>query len=57
MTFKELRELSGMNKTRFAEYFGIPYRTVQDWELENRKCLPYLIDLMLYKLKHEGIIK
>ena len=57
MTFKELREASGMNKTQFAAYFGIPYRTIQDWELGNRKCLPYLIDLMAYKLKREGIIK
>lgn len=57
MTFKELRKLSGMNKTQFAAYFGIPYRTIQDWELGHRKCLPYLIDLMEYKLRKEGIIK
>lgn len=57
MTFKELREASGMNKTRFAEYFGIPYRTVQDWELGNRKCNDYILALMEYKLKHEKIIK
>ena len=56
-TFAELREASGMSRPKFAEYFGIPYRTVQDWELGNRKCNQYLIDLMLYKLKHEGIIK
>ncbi len=46
-----------MNMKQFAEYFGIPYRTVQDWDAGNRKCLPYLIDLMVYKLKHEGLIK
>ena len=57
MTFKELREASGMNKTQFAAYFGIPYRTVQDWELENRKCNDYIIALMEYKLKHEGLIR
>lgn len=57
MTFKELREASGMSRPQFAEYFGIPYRTVQDWELGTRKCLPYLFDLMLYKLKQEGKIK
>ena len=57
MTFKELRERSGMNKKQFAEYFGIPYRTVQDWELENRKCNDYILDLLEYKLKHEGLIR
>lgn len=51
--FKELREQSGMTRNQFCEYFGIPYRTVQDWELGNRKCPEYLIDLMKYKLDHE----
>lgn len=57
MTLKELRKQSGMTRSQFCEYFGIPYRTIQDWELENRKCPTYLIALMKYKLKHEGIIK
>lgn len=53
MTFKELRERSGMNMTKFAEYFGIPYRTVQNWELGSRKCPDYLLELMEYKLRNE----
>ena len=57
MTVNELRELSGMTRSQFVEYFGIPYRTIQDWELGNRKCPEYLLELMEYKLKHEGIIK
>ncbi len=57
MTFKELRQASGMNKTKYAEYFNIPYRTVQNWELELRQCPDYLLDLMQYKLEKEGIIK
>jgi DNA-binding transcriptional regulator YiaG len=54
MTFKELRELSGMNMTQFAKYFNIPYRTIQDWEYENRKCPVYVLELMRYKLEKEG---
>lgn len=57
MTIKELREASGMSRHEFADYFGIPYRTIQDWELGNRKCLDYLLNLMEYKLRNEGIIK
>ena len=62
MTFKELREQSGMSRTRFAEYFEIPYRTVQSWELhgiskEGRQCPEYLLKLMEYKLKKEGLIE
>lgn len=56
MTFKELRELSGMNMTQFANYFNIPYRTVQDWEYGKRQCNEYVIDLMKYKLENEKII-
>ena len=54
MIFKELRELSGMNMSQFAKYFNIPYRTVQDWEYENRKCPVYVLELMHYKLEKEG---
>lgn len=50
MTIQELRERSGMNRNQFCEYFGLRYRTVQDWELGNRKCPEYLLDLMEYKL-------
>lgn len=57
MTFKELRLKSGMTRSQFCEYFGIPYRTVQDWELGNRVCPEYLLALMEYKLKCEGIIQ
>lgn len=53
MTIKELRERSGMTRPQFAKYFEIPYRTVQDWELGNRKCPEYLIKLIEYKLKKE----
>ena len=57
MTFKELREASGMSPNQFCEYFVIPYRTIQSWELGDRQCPQYLLDLMEYKLKNEGIIK
>ena len=60
MTFKELRLKSGMSRPKFAEYFEIPYRTVQSWELygesvEGRKCPDYLMKLMQYKLDKERI--
>lgn len=56
-TFKEIREASGMGRKAFCEYFGIPYRTIQSWELGVRDCPAYLLDLMEYKLKKEGFIK
>ena len=57
MTYKELREKSGMNMRKFAQYFEIPYGTVQHWEYGERQCPEYLLKLMQYKLENEGVIK
>ena len=53
----ELRESTGMTRKEFCEYFEIPYRTVQDWELGNRKMPDYLLRLMEYKIRMEQGIK
>jgi DNA-binding transcriptional regulator YiaG len=57
MGIKNLRTLSGMTQQSFADYFGISKRAVESWEGGQRKCPDYLLDLMAYKLKNEGIIK
>ena len=53
MTFKEIRQASGMNLKQFSEYFGIPYRTIQHWEQGTRQCPEYLLNLIQYKLNIE----
>ena len=52
-----LRKCSGMTRKEFMEYFKFKYRTLQDWELGNRICPEYLLDLMEYKLLKEGVIR
>ena len=54
---KELREKMGMNRREFSDYYGIPYRTVQDWEAEKRELLEYLLRLMKYRAEVEYMIK
>ena len=39
----KLRTSTGMNKAQFARYFGIPYRTYQEWELGGRRVPEYLL--------------
>ena len=56
MTFKELRQLSGMTQLAFAEYFEIPKRSIENWDTGARKCPEYLLKLMEYKLTKEGKI-
>lgn len=51
----ELRNSTGLTRKEFCEYFEIPYRTLQDWELGNRKMPEYLLRLMEYKIKMEDL--
>ena len=54
---RELREQTGLSQQKFSEYFGIPRRTIQNWELGINECNQYIIDLMEYKLRNEGKIE
>lgn len=51
----ELRNSTGMSRKEFCAYFEIPYRTLQDWELGNRKMPDYLLRLMEYKIEMEKL--
>ena len=53
---KALREQMGMNRREFCDYFGIPYRTVQDWEAEKRELPDYVLRLLKYRAESEKIV-
>lgn len=61
MDFKErivsLRESTGMTRKEFCEYFQIPYRTVTEWERDNRHAPEYVLRLLEYYIWMEGLIK
>ena len=52
----ELRESTGMNRKEFCEYFGIPYRTVTEWERGTRKMPDYVFRLLAYRIKMENFV-
>ena len=52
-SIKAVREQSGMNRKDFAEWLGIPYRTMQEWELERRAMPEYVLRLIAYKVYNE----
>lgn len=56
MTIKEMRTAAGMTQKAFSEYFGIPKRTIEDWEGDRRSCPAYVLTLIEYKLRKEGLI-
>lgn len=53
---KALREMTGMNRKDFCKYFDIPYRTVTEWELDNRHVPSYVLRLLEYYIRNEGLM-
>ena len=40
-----------------SKYFRIPYRTVTEWELDNRHAPEYVLRLLEYYIQNEGLAK
>jgi DNA-binding transcriptional regulator YiaG len=53
----ELRGATNWTQKEFAEYFNIPRRTLQDWEIGERRMPEYLLHLMVYKLENEHVVE
>ncbi|MBQ6542522.1 MAG: XRE family transcriptional regulator [Lachnospiraceae bacterium] len=52
---RELRESTGMSRKEFCEYFSIPYRTMTDWERDQRHAPDYVVRLLEYQIRMEGL--
>lgn len=50
---KKIRKEAGMTQKVFSEFFGIPVRTLQDWEAGLRTPPDYVVRLLPYKLNLE----
>ena len=53
MTIKELRSMTGMSQSDFAEYLEIPIKSIQNWEQGARKCPDYVAALIEFRIKAE----
>lgn len=51
--FIKVRNEAGMNRKDFAEWLGIPYRTMQDWERGISQVPEYVLRLVAYKVMWE----
>lgn len=54
---RALRKRMDMNRPEFSVWLGIPYRTIQDWELGQYKMPEYVLRLIAYKVKIEEMLK
>ena len=50
MDIKELRKRTGLSQEQFAEKYGMPRRTLQNWEQGSRKPAKYILDLLEFKV-------
>lgn len=54
MEIKEMRELLGINRAEFSRRYGIPLRTLEDWESDKRTPPPYVINLLERIIKEDA---
>ena len=57
MTIKEIRALTGLSQQKFGDLLHIPKRTIEDWERGIHVPPAYIVELIEYKLRNEGLIK
>ena len=50
---KELRQKTGLSQSKYSAKFGIPVRTLQQWEQGISAPPEYLVRMMAYILKLE----
>lgn len=53
MEVKELRMLSGLSQQAFSEKYGIPKRSIENWEGGKRNPPEYVINLLERVVKED----
>lgn len=56
-SINEIRTKMGLSVSQFASLLNIPFKTVQNWDLGYRQCPDYVLELITYYLKNEGLLK
>lgn len=52
----DLRKETELNRKAFAEHFGIPLRTIEDWEAGRRTPPEYIPRLIRYQIEYEKLV-
>lgn len=56
MSVKAMRVSTGLSQNKFSALFGIPTRTLQDWESGRRNPPNYVISMMWTILNYKGLV-
>lgn len=54
MDIKDIRQTTGLSQSKFAKHFGIPVRTLQQWEQGKSSPPKYVANMIAYILKLES---
>ncbi len=56
---KKLREESGMSRKEFAKVYGMPVRTLEEWEVGRRNPPEYVVRMLAYivRLQATGAVE
>ena len=54
---RSLRAETGLSQVAFGAVLNIPRRTLQSWEMGERECPAYVIDLIAYRIRHDRKLK
>lgn len=57
ITIKEARSAAGLSQAAMSNLFGIPKRTIEDWESGNRTPSKWVEQLIIKELLRQGEIK
>ncbi|MCH5256556.1 MAG: transcriptional regulator [Lachnospiraceae bacterium] len=52
----DLRKETKLNRKAFSEHFGIPLRTIEDWEAGRRTPPEYIPRLIKYQIEYEKLV-
>lgn len=53
---RSLRAETGLTQSAFGAALNIPRRTLQSWEMGERECPAYVIELIAYRVQHDNSI-
>lgn len=59
MRLKHVRESYGLTRKQVSDLLNIPLRTIENWEMGQRKCPEYVEQLVIDKLEYlhqQGLI-
>ena len=52
----DIRKETGLSRKAFSDHFGIPLRTIEDWEAGKRTPPEYIPRLIKYQIEYEKLI-